>query len=142
MKIMDYKVSWEHNNEKAKKYYTSSERIVEIHKVIDSSSNREESKNQITKLLQDQIRYASSFSKCIIEKDNGDIYEGMAYLHPNDTFDRKKGMDVSFKDAVLNIDNKQTRRLLWRWYLKNCRHNIKLPEIKETKDESISKYGM
>lgn len=75
--------------------------------------------------------YNRSFSDCIItfeepssivNKDNTRdmatkiLTQGRSIVHPNDTFDRKKGVFYSFKNAVENLQDRRLRTDFWKEY--------------------------
>jgi len=125
-----YKVSWKHNDESAKKYLSNSELREAVREIITTNPSRSSSIEAIDKLIASQEKFSRSFSKCFIEDlTTGEVHEGVGLVHPGCGFDRKKGMEVSFRDAVLGIGSRVTRRMLWMVYLKEHKKDVKIKEI-------------
>lgn len=115
-----YKISWNHYNKDNDIELSKEELRNELIKAINSFT-RVQATEKINELLVPKEKYSKSFSKCTIDSkyivDNTMTWvtfsTGIAIVHPNDTFNRKKGILVSFDDAVSNIENRDIRTLLW-----------------------------
>lgn len=121
-----YKVWWTHYNHKVKEkeQLTIHSLIDKINDIVVSSSARADIMPKVKKaLLHQEILYTQSFSTCTIEElDEFNrpaqvISTGMALVHPKDNFDRKKGVLISFKDAVSKISDKNIRTAIWKDFL-------------------------
>lgn len=121
-----YKVSWRHyNKDNDITELTKDELREEIFKAMESTS-KAGAIVKIDRLLAPAIRYNKSFSECTVEslytvdsKSSWVIFsKGIAIVNPNDNFNRKKGVLISFDDAVSNIEDRSIRTLLWNTFWK------------------------
>lgn len=125
-----YKIYWEHNNEGAKVYLSNEELTDKLVEIVDKSTSRENTKEKIFELMKTRKSFRRSFSKCFIEDlEKETKFEGLAIVHPNDTFDKKKGMYISLKDAIINIKSYGERLLIWKEYFKQCKPKIDTKRI-------------
>lgn len=105
-----YKVSWKHYNKDNDVKLTEEQLGAKVLDLIDQSNSRAATKEAISSLFKNNIpQYDKSHSNCIIEELEEEtnqwktISVGISIVHPDDNFNRKKGILESFKDAVSNI---------------------------------------
>lgn len=129
-----YKVWWTHYNHKVKEkeQLTIHSLIDKINDIVVSSSARADIMPKVKKtLLHQETFYTQSFSTCTIEElDEFNrpaqiISTGTALVHPKDNFDRKRGVFISFKDAISKIPDRNIRTGIWKdFFDKTGKHNI------------------
>lgn len=134
-----YKITWGHYNKDNDVELTNEKLRVIIFEAI-SSSTRIEAMEKISSALDSKERYDKSFSRCIIEI-GGEFWTtfstGMAIVHPNDTFNRKKGVLVSFSDAVSNIEDRVVRTILWNAFWKVREPKREHIQLKTERDRNL-----
>lgn len=133
-----YKVSWKHFNKEDVKVVGDGEKLAAINSIVNKAVARGDIMQEVTKLFQPELVFSRSFSKCLIEKkkDTGEyapMSSGLAIVHPNDSFNRKKGVFIAFDDAVANIEDREVRGVLWNAYWAVRKDNKKIK--KQTNEE-------
>ena len=127
-----YKVTWSHYN-KDRDVDMPKETMKDlILNLVEKSKSKEMLMDNITEFLEEKPRYDKSHSRCSIFElvDDGWflIADGLAIVHPNDKFNRKKGVFESLKNATLQTINgeedgehiipKKIRSIIWEEFWK------------------------
>lgn len=117
-----YKISWKHYDKNSKISPSNEELRCMIEKIIEDGADKHSVSSKIKVLFNSVDVYNRSFSECTIEEVEDTlavkIIKGMSVVHPNDRFNRKKGVYESFKSAVSQFENKDIRTLLWKHFWK------------------------
>lgn len=123
-----YKVIWKHfNNTKAALTYMELNK--EVKDILRMSDNKTKALSDIEDLFLKQRDISlnvltQSHSLCNIidlDSDTEKIVNGISLVHPNDQFNRKKGVRESFKDAVNKFEGKENKELrteFWKLFFK------------------------
>lgn len=150
MQVGKYKVFWRHNNESAKVYFTDEEMQEKVIEMVSANVDKKVIFKELKELFATQVRYESSFSECFIHevmidssieamRQEKPLLKGITVLHPKETFNRKRGVYESFKDAMreareTNLLDKAMRSKLWDKFF-TIRKKTATLAVLETKDE-------
>lgn len=112
-----YKLSWKHCL-KGEPTFITEEMIL---KIVDEGEGRVSIRNNIKNLFREKEYHDRTYSTCTIEDTETSeiISTGLALLSPQDTFNKKIGIQISFTHAVSLIGDRELRTLLWKQYLKD-----------------------
>jgi len=116
-----FRVSWVHYNRDMNLPLTLEQIETKIVEIMVEDVDKFSTQKAIIDLIEKEKNkpLIKSHSKCIIERlhEESNIWvtnsTGLGIVHPKDTFNRKKGILVSFDDAVSKIEGRAVRTMLW-----------------------------
>ena len=121
-----YKISWKHHVKQEPKEITK-DMLLDI---VKDSENRKDMSNKIEEMFKETEGYDKTFTECtisevLIDSNKEGIRQekilsvGIGILRPGEVFNRKIGVQESFKDAIASILDRELRAVIWKYYLKN-----------------------